>query len=411
VEVLDEIFSYARNATLARLALVCSTFQGVATRLLYRHIPPLSLALTTRCLETLASNSSLAAHTRTCEIGDAAFADASRKGLLPRSFFEHLKRALHNMYRLTELTFLLNGPISHVLVGAPFRLTKVTASCEFDATFASWLTEQPGLRSAIFCGNFTPGVTLPADALPLLRRVAAAPLALACVVPGRPIRDIELCLVHPWSLNREVLQTTIRIVSFSKGPLDSLKVISHLSEPPETVLSALEAIPTGLNSITKFALHAVSGSITEVRIPLPTPQIMLLTLDAHIQDILSGLPPILAQFSGLKTLNLFSKNRSDALHTAADPRTLVASWHATCTSLESVTLVGATYVHNKCLGWVTLRDLADLLTAREQSLQHRAAEICKREAALEEGSRRVHSLTPEHGVEREGSASFVAITA
>lgn len=123
------------------------------------------------------------------------------------------------------------------------------------------------------------------------------------------------------------------------------------------------------------------------------------------------MPPILAQFSDLKSLTLFSKNRSDALHTAPDSRTLVASWHATCTSLESVTLVGATYVHNKCLGWVTLRDLAERLTAREQSLQHRAAEHCKREAALEDGSRRVHSLTPEHGVEREGGAPFVAITA
>jgi hypothetical protein len=323
------------------------------------------------------------------------------------------------MPRLTELTFLLNGSTSHVLVGAPFRLTKLTASSDFDATFASWLTEQSGLRSAIFCGNFTPGVALPADALPLLRRVAAAPLTLACIVPGRPIRDVELCLVHPWSLNREVLQTTIRIIALSKGPLDSLKIISHLSEPPETVLSALSAIPTGLNFITKFALHAVSGSITEVRIPpppLPAPITSLrcpemLTFDAHTQDILSGLPPILAQFSGLRSLNLFSKNRCDALHTAADPHTLVASWHATCTSLESVTLVSSTYVHNKCFGWVTLRDLAERLTKREQSLQHRAAEMCKREAGPEEGGRRVHSLTPEHGVERDGSGSFVAVTA
>ena len=136
-----------------------------------------------------------------------------------------------------------------------------------------------------------------------------------------------------------------------------------------------------------------------------------LTLDAHSQDILSGLPPILAQFSDLKSLTLFSKNRSDALHTIADSRTLVASWHDTCASLESVTLVGATYVHNNCLGWVTLRDLAERLMACEQPLQHRAAEQCKREAVLEEGSRHVHSLTPERGVDREGGASFVAITA
>ena len=267
VEVLDEIFSYAKAPTLARLALVCHMFQGVATRLLYRHIPSLSLSLTTRCLETLASRTSLAAHTRTFEIGDVGFANASRKGLVPASFFILLQHALHNMHRLTELTFLLNGPNSHVLLGAPFRLTKLVASCDFDATFASWLTEQTNLRDAIFCGNFTSGVTLPSDALPLLRRIAAAPLALGCVVPGRPIREVDLCLVHPYSLSREVLQMAIQTIASSRGPLDSLRIISHLAESPETVLSAFEVIPTGLNSITKLALHAVSGSITDVRIP------------------------------------------------------------------------------------------------------------------------------------------------
>ncbi|KAI0302546.1 hypothetical protein BC826DRAFT_984931 [Russula brevipes] len=327
-EVLDEIFSYAKFPTLARLVLVCRTFQGVATRLLYRHVPSLSLSRTTCCLETLASN--------------------PRRGLLSPSFYRLLQSALHNMYRLTDLTLLLNGPTSHVLLGAPFRLTKLTASCDFDATMACWLTEQTNLRSAIFCGNFTTGVTLPSDALPSLQRIAAAPLTLACIVPGRPIREVELCLVHPWSLNREVLQTTIRIIAFTKGPLDSLKIISHLAEPPET------------------------GSITD--------------------DILSGLPPILAQFSGLKSLTLFSKNRTDALHAAAGTRTLVTAWHTTCTSLESVTLVGSTYVHNPAIGW------------------HRATEPCKREAALD-NSRPGHGLTPELGSEREGGASVVAIAA
>jgi hypothetical protein len=264
-EILDEVFSYVKASTLAKVALVCHMFQGVATRLLYRHVPSLSISLTTRCLETLASSPSLAAYTRSIEIGDVGFADASRKGLLPPSFFKLLQSALHNMHRLTELTFYLNGPTSHVLLGAPFRLTKLVASCDFDATFTSWLPEQSDLQTAIFCGNFTTGVTLPVDALPSLGRVAAAPLTLACVVPGRAIQEVDLCLVHPWSLNREVLQMAIRTIASSKGPLDSLRIISHLSESPETVLSAFGVIPTGLNSITKLALHAVSGSINDVR--------------------------------------------------------------------------------------------------------------------------------------------------
>jgi hypothetical protein len=122
------------------------------------------------------------------------------------------------------------------------------------------------------------------------------------------------------------------------------------------------------------------------------------------QDILSGLPPILAQFSDLKSLTLFSKNKSDALQAAASTRTLVTAWHAACSSLESVTLVGTTLVHDRCYGWATVRELAELRMTREQSLRHRAGELCKREVVLDD-------LSPELGVDREGSASVVAITA
>lgn len=390
VEILDEIFSYATPPTLTRLALVSHTFQEVAARLLYRNIPSLSVSHTTALVETLASKPCLAAHTRTCEIGDMTFLDANRKGLLPPSFFEQLRSALHSMHRLTELTFLLNGPTSHVLVGAPFKLTKLTVSCDFDATFASWLTEQASLRTAIFCGTFAEGVTLPADALPSLRRVTASPPTLACVVPGRSIREVDLCLVHPWSLSREVLQMSIRVISASKGPLDSLKIISHLSEPTDIVLSSLETIPSGLSSITKFALHAVSGSITD--------------------DILSGLPPILSRFTGLRSVVLFSKNRYDALHTAAGSRALAEAWHAHCSSLESVTLPGATYVHHRNYGWNTPRDLAELLETREQPTQpqHYAAAA----AQGEKGRVLLRGFKSDLGMERNGSgASMVAVAA
>jgi hypothetical protein len=124
------------------------------------------------------------------------------------------------------------------------------------------------------------------------------------------------------------------------------------------------------------------------------------------------LPPILAQFSNLRSLTLFSKNKSDALQAAASARTLATAWHAACSSLESVTLAGTTLVHNRCYGgWVTLRELAELRMAREKSVQHRAGELCKREVALEDG-RQMHGLSPELCADREGSASsVVAITA
>jgi hypothetical protein len=132
-----------------------------------------------------------------------------------------------------------------------------------------------------------------------------------------------------------------------------------------------------------------------------------------LQDILSGLPPILAQFSNLKSLTLFSKNKYDALRAALSARTMATAWHAACSSLESVTVADTTLVHNRsCGGWVTLRELAELRMAREQSLQHRAGELCKREVVLDAiDGRQGQGLSPELGVDREGSASFVAITA
>jgi len=203
--------------------------------------------------------------------------------------------------------------------------------------------------------------------------------------------------VHPWSLSRDVLQKAIGIIASSTGPLDSLKIISHLAEPTETVLSALEAIPSTLKSISKLALHAVSGSITN--------------------DILAGLPPILSQFAGLKSLTLFSKNNSDALHVAASLRTLAATWRATCVSLECVTFADATYVHHQSHGWVTPRDLAELLTVREQSLQHHTVELCKQEVALDyerrvvKGTRESTRVLTSELLQRQGGASVVTIAA
>ena len=420
VEILDEILSYAALPTLTRLALVSHTFHEVAARLLYRHVPSLSVSHSTLLVETLASKPCLAAHTRTCEIGDMSFLDANRKGLLPPAFFEQLQSALHNMHRLTELTFLLNGPTAHVLLGAPFKLTKLTASCDFDATFASWLTEQPSLRAAIFCGTFTVGVTLPTDALPSLRRVTASPPALARVVPGRPIRDVDLCLVHPWSLHREVLQTTIRVISSSTGPLDSLKIISHLAEPTDIVLSSLETIPSGLSSITKFALHAVSGSITNVsnaQMHLGSPFLRLTACLNVVQEILSGLPSILSRFTALKSVVLFSKNRYDALHIAAGTRALAEAWHTQCSSLERVNLPGATYVHDRNYGWTTPQDLAELLETRGQLAlpQYCAAVSRKQEVATAQGETGhvlVRGFKSDLAMERNGSgASVVAVAA
>ncbi|KAI0041008.1 hypothetical protein FA95DRAFT_1502008 [Auriscalpium vulgare] len=369
-ELLDHIFNFLALDALPSLALTSRLFHSLSTRIFYRHIPPLPLAATVRCLTTLASPSSsalaLAEYVRTFEIGDIDVHSRMRK--LLRSFYSLLQRALSRMPALTSLSFLLPGPTAFYLPKSPsFQLTKLTVSCDFDKMLAQFLLTQPSLKTALFCGPDRPHTTIHIDALPALHRISASPLILAMLVPGRPVKEVELCLVHPWLLNAAVLETTMQIVGFSRGPVRSLQIISHLTEGAATVLEALECIPRSLGGLSNLALHAVSGSVTK--------------------ELLDGLPPILAQFKSLRSLMLLSKNKSDALHDAALTPGLPALWASACTTLECVALPQATFVRNARYGWVTLQDLERLLADREQMLVHREREVREREEELQEEQR------------------------
>lgn len=168
------------------------------------------------------------------------------------------------MTKLTELAILLDGAYTDVLVGCPFHLNKLTSALHWDAKFTKWVQEQPDLRIALFCGRYVVGTKIEPRALPNLTRISAAPLILAAVVPGRPIKEVEICLVHPWLLNEDLMSTTMKIMTFSTGPLSSLQIISHLNESTEDVLAAFSAIPRVVSKLDSLALHAVSGSVTTV---------------------------------------------------------------------------------------------------------------------------------------------------
>jgi hypothetical protein len=77
-------------------------------------------------------------------------------------------------------------------------------------------------------------------------------------------------------------------------------------------------------------------------------------------------------------------------------------------------------VHHQSHGWVTPRDLAELLTVHEQPLQHHTVELCKREVAVDYERRAVavqdtresiRVLTSELDLQRQGCASVVTIAA
>lgn len=118
------------------------------------------------------------------------------------------------------------------------------------------------------------------------------------------------------------------------------------------------------------------------------------------------MPSILSRFTGLRSVVLFSKNRCDALHTAARSRALAETWHARCSSLESVTLPGATYTHNRNYGWNTPRGLAELLETREQPSQP------LRCAAAAQGDQErvlLCGYKSDLGMERNGSGASMVV--
>ena len=79
---------------------------------------------------------------------------------------------------------------------------------------------------------------------------------------------------------------------------------------------------------------------------------------------------------------LLSKNKHDTLHDHTVTRSFPSSWHTTCTSLECVSLLDVTWVHNHKYGWVTLDDLEQILLRREKLLLNREQEFRKREEVL-----------------------------
>lgn len=259
IEIIDQITSFADSATLVALSAVNQAYQGVSERIIYRKIVCSTPTKTIKCLKTMDKRPSLAHYTLSYEIGDLE--DDSEP--LP-AFFSLLSRVLHRMTRLSELIILLDGPFVRVLAGCPFRLTRLTSALNWDAAFVDWLNEQSELRVAFFCGKHVAGATLNSQALPNLTRISASPLILAAAVPGRPVKNVEICLVHPWLLNEGLMTTTMKIMAFSTGPLNTLQIITRLNDTTSDVLASVGVIPRILSTLDSLAFHAVSGSITPV---------------------------------------------------------------------------------------------------------------------------------------------------
>lgn len=341
-------------------AIVSQSFRFISQRVIYRNVEPAE-DMIIPCLRCFASYPHLASCARTLIL-----ADATRHYDVFFNYFNLLRRALLNASSLTDLTILLDGPYAKYLHGCSFRLRSLTTTLDWDRDFIKLITEQTELRNAMFGGKFVNDMVLPSDTLTKLTRVSASPLVLAAVVPNRKIKEVELCLLHQALFKDDILNTASNILSYSTGPLTALQVITRLSDTT-SALAAFKAIAKNLPKLNSFAFYSSDGVVSQVRHLLLTYNIC----SKHLQELLEAFPEFLSGFECLRSLTLMSRNKADALHDKTLTATLASRWHASCPSLQSISLAGSIWLHNTRHGWVTLADLERLLRERKWLLLSR----------------------------------------
>ncbi|KAF8581602.1 hypothetical protein K439DRAFT_1414140 [Ramaria rubella] len=354
IELLDAVLLYSTSHDLCQVAKSNRTCLAVATRILYREVELMNPVKTIRCITTLSKRSDIALNVRKFHVTDDL---TNGLEVLP-AYYKLLHKALCQMHNLISLCLLIGGPRSFVLTGCLFRLKSFTTACHWDKPLVRWLESQDEITSALFCGKFHHDARISDRALPKLQRISASPLILAAVVPSRPVEEAELCLIHPWLLNSDIISTTLRILTYSSAVVHTLQFITHLTGFPETTLSALRAVPEHLPKLASLAIHIVRGSVT--------------------QDILDGLVSIFSLFKSLRSVMFLSKNESDALHDEELTDPLAVIWHNSCPSLEIVSFPNSIWVRNPKVGWVTLKELERMLSERERDLEQKEKDRTER---------------------------------
>jgi hypothetical protein len=345
------------------------------------------------------------------------------------SFVNLLRRSLGLAKNLTSLTLLLPGCPSRVLSSTLFQLTDFATSVEWDSALAEFLLAQPSIRAIAF--SVQPGLSpnrafaldrfarhqLNGSSLPLLDKVSASPLVLSRIVPKRPVVRVEV-MFDPWMFTSEILLSTCKILAFSTGPLKSLGVTGHIphAQPAEETLNILAAIPETLPDLEVLDVCAVTGPIHQVRarcllhISTDTQ-----ATDARAQDVLVGLPNVLARFNRLLALVIMSQVETDAVHDhtltsfaltpahslAQPPPAQVTSYAGQFLipphflplltafsyaqpALNCVSFPTVTYVKTKSLGWVDIVDLRRIVKTRREIISDRERQLYFVNKRLEE---------------------------
>lgn len=340
-EIIYGIANFLSPPELAGILTLSRCLKPIVERVLYRELEPTKASIIP-CLKTIVAYPSLASITRRLTI-----CDLSRSSDVLSDYLSLLSRALHSMPALTDLTLLLAGPHTEYFLGCPFKLRSLSTTLTWDDVFIRWMEEQPELSNVMFGGAFVNNTILPPSALPKISQISATPLILSSVVPGRPVKGVEICLLQPEYMKDDIMWIITRILSFSTVPISSIRIIARIESMAET-LRALNTIPENVPKLDSFALHAGHDPFTH--------------------EFLQNLDPFMSGFEYLRSITFLSRSVEGALSDHVALGKLATEWHKSCPTLECISFPGLSLVRSLRYGWVTLEDLERMLCDRNAIL-------------------------------------------
>jgi hypothetical protein len=193
IDVLREILEHVDDENdLATLCRVNKIFCSCSQDVLYRDIN----SDDGRVIQTLAQSTDLARRVRSFRTAHSP---------------PELATALRNMSSLRSLYLDVMAGNASILDGCTFKLESLKCPFPYSESLQKFLTSQPSLTNLTIWTDYEPLPPFDERCLPNLTRVKARPSWLRILIPGRPVREVFMCLalsIDPIDLSFFTLSTT-----------------------------------------------------------------------------------------------------------------------------------------------------------------------------------------------------------
>ena len=236
IDVLREILGHVRKADLATLCRVNKIFCSCSQNVLYREID----CGDAYAIQTLAQSTDLARRVRSFETMHSP---------------PELATALRNISSLCSLDLDVTDDAS-ILDGCTFKLDSFTCRFVGSESLQNFLNSQPSLTHITFFGYYEPFPPFDERSLPNLTRVLADPSWLSVLIPGRPVREVDVA--YPSSFS----STDLGFFTLSATPIQKLRIYYDRLYP--TPVSHLVSIFSSLVHLEVYTF----GMEWPVRVPL-----------------------------------------------------------------------------------------------------------------------------------------------